>query len=546
MLEIFKLSLFGEVIYYLSRGKYFRMNDEDENSQLSVQLLNREKKYSIDSALKTHLDYLTTISNDIIIVDWNGENDPENPRNWSMTAKFWVALEICMVTLSVNIGASIYTAGIVELMSDLGVSQVVGTIPLTLYVFGLGLGPMIFSPFSEQASIGRRNIYMPTLFVFMILQIPTALSKNIASLSILRFLGGLVASPCLSIGPATICDVLTIPYGAIGIGIWSVAAVSGPLFGPIFGAVLTVKGNWRWCFWFLCIFSGSCFFIMIFLFPETNGNAIMYKKAKRLRKKWGTNNIISNSEINSYNSTKKEILVETLWRPIAITFTEPVVLLIDIYLSLIYSLIYLYFESFPIVFMETKGFSTILMGVAYLSVFVGSIIGCIIYTTLAYRVHTRKLLQNEKVLPEVFLPMTIVASIILPCGVLIFGWTSLKNLPWVGPCIGAAIFAIGSFIIFQALFNYIGLSFPRYMASAFAGNSLFRSLIGGSFPLFGRIMYQNLATKKFPVAWGSSVLGFISLGMVAIPVLFYLNGPRLRANSKYSGSKEEEVAHGVV
>ncbi|CUM53621.1 unnamed protein product [Debaryomyces tyrocola] len=78
------------------------------------------------------------------------------------------------------------------------------------------------------------------------------------------------------------------------------------------------------------------------------------------------------------------------------------------------------------------------------------------------------------------------------------------------------------------------MSFPHYVASVFSSNGLVRSLFGGAFPLFGKPLYDNLATKQFPVGWVSSILGFISLSMISIPVFFYLNGPRLRARSNYS------------
>lgn len=87
-------------------------------------------------------------------------------------------------------GSAVYTPGIEELMHELGVGRVVATLPLTLFVLGYGLGPMIFSPMSENAIFGRTSIYIVTLAIFVILQVPTALVKNIAGLCILRFLGG--------------------------------------------------------------------------------------------------------------------------------------------------------------------------------------------------------------------------------------------------------------------------------------------------------------------------------------------------------------------
>jgi DHA1 family multidrug resistance protein-like MFS transporter len=42
----------------------------------------------------------------------------------------------------------------------------------------------------------------------------------------------------------------------------------------------------------------------------------------------------------------------TLIRPFSLTFTEPIVLAIDLYIGLVYAVLYSYFESFPIVYGE--------------------------------------------------------------------------------------------------------------------------------------------------------------------------------------------------
>lgn len=45
---------------------------------------------------------------------------------------------------------------------------------------------------------------------------------------------------------------------------------------------------------------------------------------------------------------------------------------------------------------------------------------------------------------------------------------------------------------------------------------------------------MNLKNDRFPVAWGSTVLGGISVLMIAIPVAFNMFGAKLRARSKYA------------
>lgn len=538
MLNLIKNSCFGQLVNSLSDHKYFKSRDELDDYIIPEKY--RSSSLSLSPSLYTSSSNSSkSISRyeveKLIIVTWDGDSDPDNPRNWPIYQKIFFIFEVSFLTLAVYMGSAIYTPGVLDIQRNFGVSEVIATLPLTLFVIGYGIGPMVFGPTSEIASIGRAYIYIASLIIFMALQIPTALSKDITSLCILRFLGGVFASPCLGNGPALVCDVLSIPYGAIGIGIWSVAAVSGPLFGPLIGAVLVVKGGWRWTFWYLCIVSGVALVLAIFFLPESYEKTLLYRKAKRLRRRTGNMKIVSEGELEDKNLALGQIIIETLWRPLEIALFEPVVFLIDIYLSLVYAIIYLWFEAFPIVFLEVKKFTTVLMGVSYLSTIVGSFIGSFIFTWWTYRVYTLKLLRREEVYPEVFIPLAIFGSVCIPIGIFIFGWTSSANIHWMAPMLGSAIFAIGAFMVFQSLFNYLGMSFWRYMASAFAGNAFFRSVIGGAFPLFGRIMFENLSSREYPVGWGSSILGFISAGMISIPVLFYLNGPKLRARSKYSG-----------
>lgn len=58
-------------------------------------------------------------------------------------------------------------------------------------------------------------------------------------------------------------------------------------------------------------------------------------------------------------------------------------------------------------------------------------------------------------------------------------------------------------------------AYQIYANSAVAVNSLLRSLFGAGFPLFAVAMYHNLG-----VPWAASLLAFLTLAMIPIPVLF--------------------------
>ena len=89
-------------------------------------------------------------------------------------------------------------------------------------------------------------------------------------------------------------------------------------------------------------------------------------------------------------------------------------------------------------------------------------------------------------------------------------------------------FGIGFMLIFMAFLNYLTDAYEIFAASAMAAASTCRSLFGALLPLAATPMYDKLG-----VAWASSLLGFLSLGMAIIPFAFIKYGNKIRANSKF-------------
>lgn len=106
-------------------------------------------------------------------------------------------------------------------------------------------------------------------------------------------------------------------------------------------------------------------------------------------------------------------------------------------------------------------------------------------------------------------------------------WTSNPKIHWSGMVIGSIPVGAGLYIVFLQCFNYIIDCYMTMANSALGANTFVRSLFGAGFPLFGPAMYHHLG-----VAWATSVLGFISIAMIPIPVLFWKYGAQIRAWSK--------------
>jgi MFS family permease len=100
-----------------------------------------------------------------------------------------------------------YTSAYTQVTADLHVSQLVAVVGLSMFIAGLGIGPMFLAPLSEF--YGRRLIYLVSFTFFTLFLIPCALARHISVLLIFRFLSGMVGSVFLSVAGGTVGDMFS-------------------------------------------------------------------------------------------------------------------------------------------------------------------------------------------------------------------------------------------------------------------------------------------------------------------------------------------------
>jgi multidrug resistance protein len=108
---------------------------------------------------------------------------------------------------------------------------------------------MLWSPMSEVPQVGRNPVYIGTLLVFVLFQIPTALATNFGMLLAFRFLTGFFGSPVLATGGASIGDMFRGTRRAYPMAVWGIGAVSGPVLGPLVGGFAVQARGWTWTIW---------------------------------------------------------------------------------------------------------------------------------------------------------------------------------------------------------------------------------------------------------------------------------------------------------
>jgi DHA1 family multidrug resistance protein-like MFS transporter len=227
----------------------------------------------------------------------------------------------------------------------------------------------------------------------------------------------------------------------------------------------------------------------------------------------------------------QDLIFEALVRPFQLCFLEPIVFLLNLYISLIYGILYIWFEAFPIIFEEIHGFNSGQNGLAFLGILVGTIVLAIPgYFFWKYRYQSRKFDAEGNIAPESQLPPACVGSICLAVSLFWFGWTgNFKSVHWIVPIIASAMFSVGGCLIFNSIFTYEAHAYPKYAASVLAGNDFMRSSFGAAFPVFATAMFHNLG-----VGWACTLLGCLSVLFVPYPFVLLGFGRRLRLASKFA------------
>jgi MFS family permease len=255
---------------------------------------------------------------------------------------------------------------------------------------------------------------------------------------------------------------------------------------------------------------------------ETNPIVLIERKTERLREE------LQNPDLKSCyktaNPESKRNHHYNLLAPFRLLLS-PVVFFISAYIATIYGCLYLLFTTVTHVFQDVYGWSTELSGLSYIGLGLGFLTGQAAFGLLGDRIigHLKRRNEDGHFEPEMRLAISILFAPFIPISFFWYGWSVQSHTHWIIPIVGLFPFAIGAVGIFSSLQTYIVDSYTRHAASGIAAITVFRSFAGALLPLAGPPMYAALG-----YGWGNSLLGFLTLVMIPVPVGFYLFGWRLR------------------
>ncbi|KAF8535122.1 putative MFS multidrug transporter [Trichophaea hybrida] len=453
------------------------------------------------------------------VVGWDGPDDPENPHNWPAWLKNVAVAIASAIVFITPLASSMFAPGVPELMHEFGShNSTLASFVVSIFLLGFAVGPLALAPASEL--YGRCMIFNITNVSFVICTIACARAPNLNSLIAFRFFSGIFGSAPLTIGGGTITDVIPPEKRGASMALFAMGPLMGPIIGPVVGGFLTEARGWRWVFYLLAICSGTVTIITFFFLKETYAPAILEAKAKRLRKSTGNLKLRAKFTIPL---SPKEHFSNALARPFKVLFMSPIVLFLSTYMAIVYGYLYLLFTTFPTVFGVQYHFSTSTVGLAYLGLGVGCMIGLAYLGIVSDRILISRTKKFGESKPEFRLPPMAYGSPLIPIGLFWFGWSVEKDVHWIVPIIGTSFVGMGLLTVFMPVNTYIMDAYEKYSASALASTAVLRSILGACLPLAGPKMYASLG-----LGWGTSVMGFIAVAFMPMPFIFERYGERLR------------------
>ncbi|GAA6010737.1 hypothetical protein JCM10207_005818 [Rhodosporidiobolus poonsookiae] len=543
-------SIFSDTIRYFTRNRFLLYREERDDFDNAIvpqsrpassasstpsstleQLPGRRTTSSTEEELKISLDVplpLTSLdegsASSLILVDWYGPQDPENPLNWNTSRKIWVSFCIGLYTFAVYVGGALMASGFDSLEADFGLSRQVVTFSMSVY----GAGALLLSPLSEVPQLGRNLPYWLPAILASALQLGAVFSPTFGGLVVFRFLVGLLGAPVVASGGANLADVWGTARLPVALGCWAVPSFFAPALAPLLTTTAVEKHGWRWCLlvqFILLAVSALC----LSLLPETSADNILYRRAHRLRRLTGSAVYRSQGELDSQHLSAADIARQALAIPFKISLLDPSILFCHCYLSFCYGIFFTYFEAYPIVYTVIHPFSSLGQAATYVCVCVGCVLAYslyIPYQLLYISPHTR----DRLLIPEHYLHPALFSCVGTAAGLWIFAWTSQPSLHWILPLIGTGLFAFSNFWTFQLVYYYLIIAYDKYAASVLAANDFLRSslaagLVHAAIPLFH---------SRLGLHGGVSLLaGLTTLGCGGIWTL-YLFGARLRARSRFA------------
>ncbi|KAJ5937039.1 hypothetical protein N7466_003489 [Penicillium verhagenii] len=438
------------------------------------------------------------------IPDMN-DADPYNWPRWKKNLNLGLVVFHAMIGLFT---ASSIQSAFVNIAADLDVSMQRTSYLVSLFIAVLGGAPLFWRPLSNR--YGRRPIFLISLFCAMIGNIGCANSHSYATMGLCRAITAFFISPAAAIGSAVVAETFFKADRARCMGVWTLMVTLGVPIAPFLFGFLALRISYRWIYWVLVMINGVQFILYLFL-----GSESLYVREEGVPKQ-----VAAGEKDSLFKFRRIDPTPLRLWdfiQPLSY-FSKPAVVIP----AVAYAMIFLWGSimltiEIPQIMPEQFGFNTQEVGLQFLGIILGSVIGEQIGGLISDRwMLLRQKSTGERPPNEHRLWLAYIGHVLTICGVVVFAVQMGKaGDKWnITPIVGAAIAAGGNQIVTTINITYAVDCYRPDAASVGVFITFVRQTWGFIGPFWFPDMFADLGWNT-----GAGIAVALMVGVSVIPTM---------------------------
>ncbi|OAQ33942.1 MFS general substrate transporter [Linnemannia elongata AG-77] len=457
----------------------------------------------------------------------------DDPKNWPRRKKNIVVLTIAYCAFVGPLGSSIYMPAVLQVKEDLNTTSSLVSATLSVYVLGMGIMPVFWASLCDY--LGRRPIYLISMFIFILGSIFAAIARNIWVFFFMRLIQAVGSSSVLAVGGGSLSDVFHSSERGSAFGLYYLGPLVAPMIGPIIGGVISDRVGWRSTMWLLLGTAVIAFLMVLFILPETYRHRIDEVKPTAEHEPAGT---ISRSHIHSTHSDPTLEAATTTLEPIDnhnplkrkpfnplrpfVCMRRPINALLITFNALSLGAQFCMNNTLPISFHQVYNLSESTIGLCFCAGGLGSVCGSVLggrYSDYVIRKCEKVFDVAVQTPPEVRLQSVWLGVFLLPLGLMLYGWTVQKGLPLACALVGIFLVGFGMMLVYASTTTTIvdANSEGNMATSAVACNSFARGVLGGIAGFLALPMESAMGSGWLYTFWAiMTVVG--SAGLVVLVV----------------------------
>lgn len=310
----------------------------------------------------------------------------------------------------------------------------------------------------------------------------------------------------------------------------------GPVLGPVFGGYIgaVTKHSWRWTEW-TDLGAASVVFVLILLTQrETFVPIFLEWKAKQLRIITGDSRFLTEASLKPPSIWSR--LKRMVCRPFQVTATEPILILLTLWLTLVWVIMFTFLSGYKYIFGRKGNIhntSQGITGLCFAGIAVGLLLSSATVPLISLKLrrdqHKARHQGHDGLLPESRLWYGLISAPAVPVALFWMAWTDSQTISIWSPLAASVLLGYGLLGVFTSSYEYIIHAYGNFSGPALSFNTFTRYVVAGIMVEVAPTMWRNPGVR-----FTLTTLGCISAVLVPVPYIFFYYGSRIRARSQYA------------